>query len=236
LIFASTAQRLGRSNNRANHFVYDFPMQCSFRLLAAGAALGATFCLQASAATQPKAVLGKAKLVVSAKVGNGFYAHVWLSPSSNGGECRFVTTDSVARPIRPATFENGGCSGNGAPAVQAAPISVGLSIVRRPAGKAAASWAPPIVSGSVATGLKAAKVAVRWAGGSLPLVLRNGAFVGGGIELYAPSLKSLPYRVVAYDGRGHVLAAEELDGASLELMNPQKFASAYAGFQKSRKH
>jgi hypothetical protein len=206
------------------------------RIVAAVALLGAVL-QAASGATQPQAVLGKAKLVVSAKVGNGFYAHVWLSPSSTGGQCRFVTKDTVARPTHPATFENGGCSAKGAfdTLPPSEPINAGVSIAQRPHGAAATAWAPPIVSGYVANSLNASKVAISWNGGSLPLVLRDGVFVGGGGTLYTPPLKNLPYKVVAYDRKGKVVASQELDGASLELMNPQRFDSAYARFEKSGK-
>ena len=39
----------------------------------------------------PRPVLARATLVVSAPIGNGFYAHLWHAPSSTGGRCSFTT-------------------------------------------------------------------------------------------------------------------------------------------------
>src|SRR5437870_134651 len=70
----------------------------------------------------PTPLLRSAKALVSAQVGNGFYAHLWRSRSTSGGTCLFSTYDhssSVAHV--PRLFRGGGaCSANGTLTVRAA--------------------------------------------------------------------------------------------------------------------
>jgi hypothetical protein len=182
-----------------------------------------------------KPLLAQARLLVAGPVGNGFSAQVWLAPSSSGGECRFVTKGRGALPARPRVFEDGGCSVSGPfdPLSSGRTINVGLSIAQRPAKGVGGIWVPPTVNGSVLPKLHAKSVRLTWHGGSQPLKLRNGSFVGGGTVLYRPPLARLPVAVVAYDRKGRVVAKQELDGASLELSSPDAFAKTYARWLKS---
>ena len=151
---------------------------------------------------RPKPVVAQATLLLSAPVGNGFWAHAWTAPSSTGGQCDFLTTDH--RPVvdRPPQVNGGGmCSAStgGERLVQARPdypLLVVLSTSRRLKGDPA-KWVPPIVSGAVLPSLKAARVAVVWKGGSLPLRLKDNSFLGGSPLLYMPPFERFPFTVVA---------------------------------------
>src|SRR5262245_54779674 len=60
----------------------------------------------------PAPVLRRAVPLVSARVGNGFYAHLWRSPSTTGGTCVFSTFDHASRERAvPRLWRGGGsCS------------------------------------------------------------------------------------------------------------------------------
>ena len=188
---------------------------------------------------RPKPVVAQATLLLSAPVGNGFWAHAWTAPSSTGGQCDFLTTDhrpAVQRPPR----VNGGrvCSAStgGARLVQArpgVPLAVGLSIGRRLKGDPA-KWVPPIVSGAVLPGLKAARVAVVWKGGSLPLRLKGNSFLGGSPVLYMPPFERFPFTVVAYDAGGRRVAEKRLESPALRLLNGwDEYSAAYKKWKRS---
>jgi len=194
-------------------------------LLVAGTALGAL--------VAPKPLLSKARLLVAASVGNGFTAHVWLAPSSTGGQCLFVTRDHNASLSHPSAFEDGGCSNKGplSPVFSGDGLNVGVSVAERPVSGQTSNWVPPTVSGSVLAKLNVVRVRITWTGGFEPLKLGHDSFVGGGVDLYQPPFARLPLSVVAYNAKGHVVATAKLDSASLELMSEKVFATKYAGWR-----
>jgi hypothetical protein len=182
---------------------------------------------------RPKPVVAQATLLLSAPVGNGFWAHAWTAPSSTGGQCDFLTTDH--RPVvhRPPQVNGGGmCSAStgGERLVQARPdhpLVVGLSISRRLKGDPA-KWVPPIVNGAVLPSLKAARVAVVWKGGSLPLRLKDNSFLGGSPLLYMPPFERFPFTVVAYDADGRRVAEKRLESPVLRMMKGwDEYTAAY---------
>jgi hypothetical protein len=154
------------------------------------------------ASVTPKPLLSKAQLLVAASVGNGFTAHVWLAPSSTGGQCLFVTRDEDASLAHPTVFEDGGCSTKGQfnPLSSGDALNVGLSEGVRPATGKTTAWVPPTVSGSVSTKLNVVRVRITWKGGSQALKLSHGSFVGGGVALYQPP--SEPVKSDETVGRG----------------------------------
>jgi hypothetical protein len=189
---------------------------------------------------RPKPVLDQARLLVSASVGNGFYAHAWSSPSSTGGHCDFLTIDHS--PItRSAAGQGGGgaCSRSGgsrpARATANVPLPVSVSVQRRPKSGVPANWVPPIVGGSVLPSLRAVRVEVVWNSGTLPLRLRNNNFLGGSPALYMPPFKNFPYTVVAYDTHGSEVARKRLESPTLMLMNGWKeYTREYKKWKRSR--
>lgn len=153
----------------------------------------------------PRPVLTEATLLVSSPIGNGKVARMWESPSSTGGDCRFVTADAADTDERPARTGAGYCA-SGTTQTRPAPVPLwaGLSIQHRSG--AGPNWLPPIISGEVAPSLGAARVELRWRTGATPLALSNGFFLGGSPNLYRPSFNNLPYTVIAYNSDGREVA------------------------------
>ena len=113
------------------------------------------------------------------------------------------------------------------------PLVLGLSISRRLNGDPA-KWVPPIVSGAVLPSLKAARVAVVWKGGSLPLRLKDNSFLGGSSLLYIPPFERFPFTVVAYDADGRRLAEKRLESPALRMMNGwDEYTAAYKKWKRS---
>ena len=189
---------------------------------------------------RPKPVIAEATLLLSAPVGNGFWAHAWTAPSSTGAQCDFLTTDH--RPVvrRPPQLNGGGmCSAStgGQRLVQARPdnpVVVALNISRRLKGEPA-KWVPPIVSGVVLPSLRATRVAVVWKGGSLPLRLKHNSFLGGSPLLYMPTFNRFPFTVVAYDGEGQRVAERRLESPALRMMNGwDEYSAAYKKWKSGK--
>lgn len=184
-------------------------------------------------------VLDQASLLVSAPVGNGFYAHAWTSPSSTGGWCEFLTIDHS--PVARSASDNnggGGCSTNGGRRPRASrevPLTISVSVSRRLKSGVPTNWVPPIVEGAVLPSLRPARVEVIWNGGSLPLRLRNNNILGGSPALYMPPFENFPYTVVAYDARGKEVARQRLQSPTLMLMNGWKeYSREYKKWKNSR--
>lgn len=176
---------------------------------------------------RPIPVLHSARPLVSAPVGNGFYAHLWRSRSTTGGSCVFVTYNHVpgTTSLQPLFSGSGACSRKGelpaTPTTTARPLVVTLSIERR-LGVAPRKWVPPAVWGAVDPDLHAARVAVVWRGGRHDLTLKKNWFVGGGRGLFIPPLRKFPFFVVAYDRGGHEVARRKLESPTLLMVNGWK--------------
>lgn len=188
----------------------------------------------------PGPVLAEADLLVSAPVGNGFYAHAWTSPSSTVGWCDFLTIDH--NPVaRLAVGPNGvvlcGAIGGKRPprAWRGVPLAVSVSVGHRPKNVVPSNWVPPIVRGAVLPSLRAARVDVVWNGGSLPLRLRNNNILGGSPLLYKPPFENFPYIVVAYNAQGKEVARKRLESPALMLMSGWKqYAREYKRWKAGR--
>jgi hypothetical protein len=188
---------------------------------------------------RPRPVVTEAELVLSSPVGNRFHAHLWHAPSTTGGRCSFLSVDHRRTPPRvPQANGGGACTARGTAvvdrAVRAHPLTVGLSISRRLRSGDPAKWVPPIVSGNVHPSLRAARVRVEWRGGSLPLVLDGGYFLGGGPQLYVPPFERFPFFVVAYDAGGREVARKRLESPSLRMLNGWKeYAREYHRWERT---
>lgn len=173
---------------------------------------------------ESRPVVQKAQLVISAPVGNAFYAHLWHAPSTTGGQCSFLSIDHQQSPPQGPTMNGGGsCSYKGSAQVDRAnssrPLTIGVSIARRLRNGDPAKWVPPVVSGNIYAALRPARVVVEWRGGSHELAFRDGYFLGGTPEIYMPPFSEFPFYVVAYDSGGREVARQKLDSPSLLLMN-----------------
>jgi hypothetical protein len=188
----------------------------------------------------PAPVLQRAVPLVSARVGNDFYAHLWRSPSTTGGTCVFSTFDHSPRePTVPRFWRGGGSCSVGrrvslSPTTPLKPLAVSLFIERRLDGPR--KWVPPVIAGSADPSLHATRVAVRWRGGLHDLTLRNGWFIGGSRGLYLPPLRKFPFFVVAYDRPGREVARKKLDSPSLLLLQHgwKEFARKYHAWKRRR--
>jgi hypothetical protein len=172
----------------------------------------------------PRPVFTQSRLLVSGPVGNGFFAHLWKSPSSSGGTCAFATLDhQLGVPGYPTAF-NGvmECSPQRlrlVPLSAEHPLSYTISVRSRPKSGDPRKWVPPTVSGQVYLLFHATRVQIEWRGGSHRLSLRGAYFVGGSPALYKPSFKNLPYYIVVYNSGGREVARQKLGSPTLELMS-----------------
>jgi hypothetical protein len=172
----------------------------------------------------PEPVLEHATMLVSAPVGNGFYAHAARAPSTTGGTCVFLTYNHTPGPLHGTGWNRSGSSSctttaqvSMNPTNERLPLAPGISIARRAKHGVLRNWVPPVVFGSVYSKLHATRIALEWNGGAHDLVLRGGWFLGGTPALYMPSPDKLPFNVVAYDRAGHTLAHKTLDPKVLML-------------------
>jgi hypothetical protein len=188
----------------------------------------------------PHPVVSKARLIISAPVGNAFYAHLWNSPSSTGGECSFTSLDHHAIPTgTPSANGGSGCTYTGTQPIFTAtathPLTVGVAIERRLKGGDPKKWVPPVVSGNVLAALHASRVEIEWRHGSYRLNLQNGYLVGGTPKLYMPPFRDFPFYVVAYNASGRVVARKKIDSPGLLLLNHgwKEYARLYHHWQKT---
>lgn len=144
-------------------------------------------------------VLSEARLMVSAPLGDGRVARVWVAPSNENGRCVFVTTDpaGAARTTRPANADGGGaCTiGPGAALHGSEPISVTISSALSGTGT---------LSGWVKPSIGAVAVELRWRGGRSQLTFRSHYFVAP-FRQADPPFRHLPFHVVAVDRQGRVV-------------------------------
>lgn len=155
----------------------------------------------------------KARVLVTASVGNGFFAHALSVPTGHGRTCVVVSYSRTSSPlgvrVRPLRLRVARlptrCSSHGSPgaATVQRPLLATLSVQPKRGTGDPRNWVPPVVFGSVSASLHATRVAVVWDGGSHELTLHDGLFLGGSPALY----RSPPRRVVAYDATGHELAS-----------------------------
>ncbi len=182
------------------------------------------------------------QVVLSAPIGNGFYAHLITAASTTGGRCELVADDHSATATLPAQGAGGGCSLKGSKpvglATKALPLVTGLSVGRRVRKGNPANWVPPIVSGNVYPDLHATRVEIAWRTGSHQLTLKNGYFLGGTPNLYMPPFQAFPFYVVAYNAQGHQVARRKLDSPSLLLLPGgwKEYAREYHAWAKTHKH
>lgn len=155
-------------------------------------------------------VMTKARWLVSAPIGNGFFVHVWAAPSTTGGICRFSTVDHHVAALHPSSWPpsgGGGCSFKTSSPWTAfghpfRDLSLNQQTLTR--GDKHAKWVPPFVEGELATAAVPARVVARWDGGSDELQVRGDSFAGGSPSMYGQTFSSLT--LVAYDRHGHVIA------------------------------
>jgi hypothetical protein len=152
----------------------------------------------------PAPVVARARLLVSAPIGNGYWVHFLEGPSNEHGWCTFSIVDHSPALDRSEQMNGGGgCSVRGASAgrwfaTKARPLVVSTDY---------AKGLPVYVTGVVARPLHVHRLALVWPGGSHELVLRQWHFAGG-----TPALSwGMQFEVVAYDAAHRVVASKKLE-------------------------
>ena len=140
-----------------------------------------------------------AHLVVSAAVPPGRVARLWVAPSTDGGECAFVTVDpGGSRPVPKQKHFGGGM------------CTLGKA---RIAGRLSWSFShgdPPIINGHVGSSVRAHRVVLHWHGGSQRLALRDGFFLAAAAGLKDPPFRQLPYDIIVLDAKGRQVARSRI--------------------------
>jgi hypothetical protein len=154
----------------------------------------------------PRPRYEQARLTAAAPLPDGRVAHLWVSPSTTGGECLFVTFDprrSTPHPSR--MFGGGGCSLR--PQTHAPLFDWSLS---RGIGRT-----PTVLSGRIDPRLHPARVVLRWHGGFRDITSRGGYFIAADPVLKNPPFRSLPLDVVAFDKHGRQVSTSRIPSAFL---------------------
>lgn len=166
---------------------------------------------------------GSSAAYVSASVGNHYMAHLWLEPHSEDGTCYDVTSSRIGLPAHPTDGPSGRVCGKGrVPPGFGSPLGFNINIGLREGDPT--SRVPPIMDG-VAYATTITRIEIEWRGGAYQLQLRNGYFLGGGLFLYLPPFKNLPYFVVAYDDAGRVVDRERIPNSSLYSISRERLAA-----------
>jgi hypothetical protein len=161
-------------------------------------------------------VYKKARLVVSTSIAGNRVARLWVSPSTDGGECEIITitaasfvvidpTTGAMRPVAARTRDSGGygCTVGSTRVVRTAftwmfsPIPVG-------------NPQSALIHGHIGQSHKAVRVDVRWNGGNEKLRTVDGYFIGVVGTIRNPVFRRLPYTVVAYNAQGHAVARRRI--------------------------
>jgi hypothetical protein len=161
-------------------------------------------------------VYKKARLVVSTRIPGNRVARVWVSPSTDGGECEIVTvtpasfvvidpTTGAMRPPAARTRDSGGY-GCTVGSTRVPPSALTWMESPVPVGNPTAA----LIHGHVGQTYKATRVRVVWNGGGAKLRLAGGYFIGVVATIRNPEFHLLPYTVVAYNARGHAVARRRI--------------------------
>jgi hypothetical protein len=155
----------------------------------------------------PQPVYNKAQLVVSAPLPGARVARVWVGPSTDGGECEFVTItpasvvaiDPRTGAMRPPTTQTRGSSACTVGATRVPTNAFTWTIA--PVAGDSADPRTTLVRGHLGPTYHPARVVLSWHGGEQRLALSKGYFIGVA-DTRNPPFNRLPYTIVAYDAAG----------------------------------
>jgi hypothetical protein len=142
-----------------------------------------------------------AQVMVSTPLPGGRIARLWLAPSTQGGQCEFVTYAAAGSKPKASRMDGGGECTIGAHRFLGT-LSWSFSSTSR--------TTPPVITGRASPAVHPAQIELRWHGGSLKLASRSGYFIGTAPELDNPPFRQLPYDVVVLDNDGHVSARSRI--------------------------
>lgn len=154
----------------------------------------------------PQPRYDQAHLAAAAPLPDGRVAHLWVSPSSTGGDCLFVTFDPHGSPLHPSrTFGGGGCSVGPQAHAHVFDWSLALGVGRTPAA----------LGGRIDPRLHSSRVVLRWHGGLRAIGSRGGYFIAVGPPLKNPPFRSLPLEVIAFNRRGRTVSTFRIPSSVL---------------------
>jgi hypothetical protein len=171
------------------------------------AAFALTLTLSASAREllglggRPRPNYAQARLAVSAPIGGGQVARLWVAPSTAGGQCAFLTVAALGSVPRPTRMTGGGACTSGEQRFRG-PF---WSFSHKGKGRQALAT----IYGRVAVA-RAASVELRWRGGSQRLAFADGFFVGSAQALSDPPFSRLPFDLVVVDAAGRVASRSRI--------------------------
>ena len=129
----------------------------------------------------PRPQYEQAHLTAAAPLPDGGVAHLWVSPSSTGGDCLFVTFDPQGSTPHPSRmFGGGGCSRE--PQTQLFNWSLSRGSGRT----------PTVLSGRIDPRLHPNRVILRWHGGFRDITSPDGYFIAAEPILENPAFRSAP--------------------------------------------
>jgi hypothetical protein len=154
----------------------------------------------------PRPRFDQAHLAVAAPLPDGRVAHLWVSPSSTGGDCLFVTFDPQRLTPRPSRMlGGGGCSLRPEPHAHVFDWSLSRGIGRT----------PTVLSGRIDPRLHPARVVLRWHGGFRAGSSRNGYFIAVDPLLKNPPFRLLPLDIVAFNKKGRTVSTSRIPSSFL---------------------
>jgi hypothetical protein len=142
-----------------------------------------------------------ARMMVSTPLPGSRVARLWVAPSTDGGQCQFVTYALSGSKPRATRMDGGGSCTVGAHRLRGT-LTWAFS--------SASKETPPVISGRASKVVHPAHVELRWHGGSQRLASSGGFFIGAASSLDSPPFRQLPYDVVVLDGGGRVTARSRI--------------------------
>jgi hypothetical protein len=149
----------------------------------------------------------RARLAVAAPISERRVARVWVAPSTDGGECEFVTIDPAGSKPHPVQMTGGGSCTLGHERFHG-PLSWSFSHGPRDT---------PVIHGRVSSTRDAARVELVWRGGAQQLAYHDGYFVAQASAIKDPAFRKLPFDVVAFNRNGHIAAQSPIPTSFLYL-------------------
>lgn len=161
----------------------------------------------------PQPVYNKARLVVSTPIAGNRIARVWISPSTDGGECEFLTIapaalvviDPKTGAMRPPTPRTRGSSQCTVGSKRVLPTGLTWTFGGITGGDPHAA----LINGHVGRTYKATRVEVLWNGGKGKVQFADGYFIGV-VSMRNPAFARLPYDVVAYNAVGQAVVRSRI--------------------------
>jgi hypothetical protein len=157
----------------------------------------------------PSPRFDEARLVASDRLPDGRVVRMWTSPSTQNGECWFVTYGRAGSGARPDRATSGGQCSVGAARLRFPGLTYEFAVGR--------GNAPTVISGRFDPARHPARVTIRWRGGRRTVKTGDGYFVAAVPEMANPRFTSLPFDLVVSDSTGRHLTARRIPTSFLYI-------------------